>query len=92
MYMYNMKSISGVRGWAGIALDALESQDIYDLFGNKKEEKKVTLKSFMHKTITKNKDCQFMYDCKLKLPGGRLFPVQNTTIKRPATWIQPITY
>lgn len=40
MYMYNMKSISGVRGWAGIALDALESQDIYDLFGNKRKKRK----------------------------------------------------
>jgi hypothetical protein len=43
VYMYNMKSISGVRGWAGTALDALESQDIYYLFRNKKKAKKFTL-------------------------------------------------
>lgn len=54
--MYNMKkSISGVRRWAGMALDALESQDIYDLFRNKKKGKKATLKSLTLKAIVKNK-------------------------------------
>lgn len=49
--MYNMKSISGVRGWAGTALDALENQDIFHLFRNKRKGMNFTLKSMMLKAI-----------------------------------------
>lgn len=91
MYMYNMKSISGVRGWTVIAPDALESQDIYDLFGNKKEEKKVTLKSFMPMAFAKNKDCQIMNNGEFKLPVGGAVPGPNTILMKIAICIQPIT-
>lgn len=76
-----MKSISGVRGWAGTALDALESQDIYHLFRNKKKGKKSTLKCFILKAIDTCKNCQITNNNKFQLLISGLFPVQNTILK-----------